>query len=124
VLDDICDAHVIPIGMGIHNESGVKRLSPVPPLDELISHILDPLTSTTDPERSYLPLRGDGTDRVVLMVNNLGGISELELNAVTHAVTSQFENRRVTLVRILVGTFMVRFRTDMLTYRSLHTRRA
>jgi dihydroxyacetone kinase len=93
--------------MGIHNENGVKRMSPVPPLDDLVGHLLDFLTSTTDPDRSYLPFRGDGTDRVILMVNNLGGVSELELNAVAHSATTQLRARRLTLVRILVGTFMV-----------------
>jgi hypothetical protein len=94
-------------GMGIHNENGVKRMSPVPPLDDLVEHLLDFLTSTADPDRSYLPFRGDGTDRVILMVNNLGGVSELELNAVVHSVTAQLSTRRFTLIRILVGTFMV-----------------
>ncbi|KAG5650709.1 hypothetical protein H0H81_011305 [Sphagnurus paluster] len=48
----------IEIGMGIHNESGNRRLHPNPPLNELIPELLDLLTSTTDPERSFLPFQG------------------------------------------------------------------
>lgn len=40
------------------------------------------LTSTTDTERSFLPFEHDGKDEVVLMVNNLGGVSELEMGGV------------------------------------------
>ena len=64
------------IGMGIHNEPGARRLSPIPPLHELIPQLIENLTSTSDPDRSFVPFKGRG-DRVVLLVNNLGGTSEL-----------------------------------------------
>ncbi len=68
--------------MGIHNESGYQRLRPIPPLTQLIDQMMGILTSTTDEDRSFLPFKHDGNDRVVLLVNNLGGISELEMGAV------------------------------------------
>lgn len=72
----------LEIGLGIHNESGHRRVSPVPPLNELIPDLIQMITSTTDPDRSFVPFKNDGTDHVVLLVNNLGGLSELELGAV------------------------------------------
>jgi dihydroxyacetone kinase len=95
----------IEIGMGIHNESGNRRLSPVPPLNELIPQLLDLLTSTTDPERSFLPFKGSN-DEVVLLVNNLGGISELELGGIVAETRRALGARGIKVLRLLSGTFM------------------
>lgn len=67
--------------MGIHNEAGNKRLK-LSRLSALIDQMLTMLTSTTDKERSFIPFQNDGTDEVVLLVNNLGGVSELEMGAI------------------------------------------
>jgi triose/dihydroxyacetone kinase / FAD-AMP lyase (cyclizing) len=75
--------------MGIHNEPGFERLSPLPSLSQLISQMFQTLTSTTDPERSFLPFKGDGQDEVVLLVNNLGSVSELEMGAVVREGTTK-----------------------------------
>ena len=72
--------------MGIHNEPGFSRLKPYPTLDKLVARHLDSLTSTTetDPERGFLSpsIRRDGKDQVVLLVNNLGSVSQLEMGAI------------------------------------------
>ena len=97
--------------MGIHNEPGNRRLSPVPPLNELIPQLLEHLLSTTDPERSFLPFKGKNSatpDKVVLLVNNLGGTSELELGAIAKEATKGLESAGVKVERVLAGTFMVR----------------
>ncbi|KAJ7622669.1 hypothetical protein DFH06DRAFT_1447735 [Mycena polygramma] len=64
----------------IHNEPGNARLSPVPPLAALVPLLLDHIASTTDAERAFLPFKDDGNE-VVLLVNNLGGLSELEITS-------------------------------------------
>lgn len=92
--------------MGIHNESGHQRLSPAPPLKELIPKLLDMLTSTADPERSFLPFEGKN-DSVVLLINNLGGLSELELGGITAQVKKDLDVMGINVQRILSGTFMV-----------------
>lgn len=97
----------IEIGMGIHNESGYKRLSPIPKLSELVPQILDLILSTSDPSRSFIPFKGQ--DNVILMVNNLGGVSELELGAIAAQVTHDLDARGVVISRILCGTYMVSF---------------
>ncbi|KAF8202313.1 dihydroxyacetone kinase [Pholiota molesta] len=94
----------IEIGMGIHNESGHNRLSPIPKLSELVPKLLDYLTSTSDPDRSFVPFKGK--DNVVVLVNNLGGISELELGGIVAEVRKELDARGFNTHRILAGTFM------------------
>ncbi|KZV94602.1 dihydroxyacetone kinase [Exidia glandulosa HHB12029] len=101
-------ADEIEIGMGIHNESGYQRVTPIPPLKELIPNLLDLITSTSDKERSFVPFGQDGGkgDKVVLLVNNLGGLSELELSGIAQEATVAAHTRGLTLERVIVGTFM------------------
>ncbi|KAI9511391.1 dihydroxyacetone kinase 1 [Russula earlei] len=94
------------IGMGIHNEAGVRRLPQVPPLSELIETLLDLLLSKSDPERGFLPIRGSGKDKVVLLVNNLGGLSELELGGIAREVITALSAQGVAVLRVISGTFM------------------
>lgn len=98
-------ASEIEIGLGIHNESGHKRVSPIPPLSELLPQLIDLLTSTSDPERSFVPFKGK--DNIVLLVNNLGGLSELELGAVAGAARKALDAKGFTISRVLAGSFMV-----------------
>jgi dihydroxyacetone kinase len=96
----------IEIGLGIHNESGHTRFSPVPELSQLIPQLVNLLTSVSDADRSFVPFKGK--DNVVLFVNNLGGVSELELGGVVAEARKELDARGITLSRILAGTFMVR----------------
>ncbi|KAJ7292578.1 Dak kinase, partial [Mycena rebaudengoi] len=93
----------IEIGLGIHNESGNKRLSPIPPLSKLIPLLLDYITSTSDAERAFLPFQNDGKDEVV---NNLGGMSELEIGGVVRTTRDELATRNIVVSRVLAGTFM------------------
>ncbi|TEB29146.1 dihydroxyacetone kinase 1 [Coprinellus micaceus] len=94
----------LEVGMGIHNESGSNHVSPIPSLSELIKNMLSLLTSVDDPERSFLPFKG--SDNVVLLVNNLGGVNELELGGIAAEARKQLSERGLKIVRILSGTFM------------------
>lgn len=98
-------ASEIEIGMGIHNESGHRRLSPIPPLSELLPQLIDLLTSTSDPERSFVPFKNN--DSVVLLVNNLGSVSELELSGIVAEARKAIEARGFRVLRVLSGAFMV-----------------
>lgn len=93
--------------MGIHNEPGARRVSPVPPLNELIPELIDNLISTSDADRSFVPFTGKG-DRVVLLVNNLGGTSELEMGAIANESRKVLASKGLTVERSIAGTFMVR----------------
>ena len=101
--------------MGIHNEAGFQRVSPVPPLSELVQTLLDLLLSQSDPERGFLSIQGSGKDKVVLLVNNLGGVSELELAGVAREATAALSARDIKVSRVISGTFMVTSRSSSRT---------
>ena len=91
--------------MGIHNEPGHSR-SKLITLSVLIPSLLDMITRTDDPERSFVPFNNDGTDRVILLVNNLGSISELELSAIVGETLKAATARGTAIDRVISGTVM------------------
>ncbi|KAM9223321.1 triokinase/FMN cyclase [Leptosomus discolor] len=89
------------LGLGIHGEAGVRRMK-VLPADEAVETML---AHMTDPSNaSHLPLSPGAS--VVLVVNNLGGLSCLELAIVAGAAVRCLESRGVRVARALVGSFM------------------
>ncbi|NXE16232.1 TKFC cyclase, partial [Lophotis ruficrista] len=89
------------LGLGIHGEAGVRRMK-VLPADEAVETML---AHMTDPSNaSHLPLSPGAS--VVLVVNNLGGLSCLELGIVAGAAVRRLESRGVRVARALVGSFM------------------
>lgn len=95
----------LEIGMGIHNEPGCAR---VPceqyALPELVRTLLSQLLDPSDLERGYLHITGS---EVILLVNNLGSTSPLELAALVTEVANQLETTyKLRLVRVLCGTLM------------------
>lgn len=92
--------------MGIHNEPGHNR-SKLTSLSVLIPPLLDMITRTDDQERSFVPFMNDGTDRVILLVNNLGSVSELELGAIVGETLKAVTARGILVDRVISGTIMV-----------------
>ncbi|KAF5022478.1 hypothetical protein F66182_5450 [Fusarium sp. NRRL 66182] len=92
--------HQLEFGMGIHNEPGVKR-EEVPNLETTVEKVLSimftPKATMWQPQKEQ---------RVALMVNNLGGLSVLELGVVADEVVKQLVLRGVHVDRSLVGTFV------------------
>ncbi|XP_074904523.1 triokinase/FMN cyclase isoform X4 [Buteo buteo] len=89
------------LGLGIHGEAGVRRMK-VLPADEAVETML---AHMTDPSNaSHLPLSPGAS--VVLVVNNLGGLSCLELSIVAGAAVRCLESRGIHIARALVGSFM------------------
>ncbi|PMB63973.1 Dihydroxyacetone kinase [Beauveria bassiana] len=74
------------IGAGIHNEPGRRMLTPFPPVDEIIKECLGLLCDQDDPERGFVKV--DSSDEIVMLINNYGGLSILELGALTDKVHS------------------------------------
>lgn len=90
--------------MGIHNEPGVKKHSSIPIIGSLIEELLMYLLSQDDAERSYVPF--DSNDKTVLLINNLGGTSVLELYAIGDIVLQKLaDNYLIVPVRIYIGEF-------------------
>lgn len=80
--DDVC-----VIGAGIHNEPGAQKISPFPPVEGLIAQLLALLCDQNDPERAFVKFNEN--DDTVLLINNYGGLSNLELGALTQETLSQ-----------------------------------
>jgi dihydroxyacetone kinase len=91
------------VGMGIHNEPGIKKTAIVSK-EQLVNDMVELITSTTDVERSFVPWTGN--DKAVIMLNNLGGLSELELVGLVPYVLASLQKRGIEPVRLFVGSFM------------------
>lgn len=95
------DENTAELGLGIHNEPGEKIKIPeiTNLVDTLYKRILDP----EDKERHYLTIGDD--DEYVILINNIGGTSSLELYAITHYIISRCPLKKKP-VRILVSDFV------------------
>lgn len=101
--DDELKESEVEIGMGIHNEAGSERKKT--DLPGLVKTMLSHSLNTADQDRSFSKITGK--DEVILLVNNLGGVSPLELGGITNEVVEQLSNEfKIKSVRILSGTFM------------------
>ncbi|KAJ4370306.1 dihydroxyacetone kinase Dak1 [Didymella sp. IMI 355093] len=101
--DDQLKEGEVEIGMGIHNEPGSERKST--DLPGLVKTMLEHCLNTADQDRSFSSI--NEKDEVVLLVNNLGGVSPLELAGITNVVVEQLGGSyKINPVRILSGTFM------------------
>ncbi|KAF4996234.1 hypothetical protein FGRMN_4590 [Fusarium graminum] len=95
-------ADEVELGMGIHNEPGSGREKVE--LPDLVSKMLKQLLDTSDKDRAFVNVNSKD---VVLMINNLGGVSVLELGGITAEVASQLESKySIRPARILSGTYM------------------
>ncbi|XP_060119264.1 triokinase/FMN cyclase [Heteronotia binoei] len=89
------------LGLGIHGEAGVRRMKMMP-VDKIVKLMLDHMTDPSN--ASHVPLKPGAS--VVLMVNNLGGLSYLELAIVAGSAVQCLENRGIHIARAFVGSFM------------------
>jgi dihydroxyacetone kinase-like protein len=87
----------IEIGMGLHGEMGVSRGN-FEPAATLIPKMIDLLMT------DYIATR-TSVDRVAVMVNALGGITVLELLAVSGQVRRNLEERGLQIVQFSAGEF-------------------
>ena len=108
-IDDVSDrtlgADEVELGMGIHNESGSGRRSgQAAELPTLVEEMLHQMLNVDDKERGFLEPRAD---KMVLLVNNLGVLSALELGAIVTEIVDQLRKTySVTLARVYAGTYM------------------
>ena len=101
--DEIIPTEEIEVGMGIHNEPGSHRVQAS--LPELIKIILGQMLDLKDEDRAYL--KYDSSDKFVLFINNLGGVSTLELSGICAEVTLQLKkDYNIEPVRTIQGTFL------------------
>ncbi|CCC10047.1 hypothetical protein SMACR_02626 [Sordaria macrospora] len=94
----------VEIGMGIHNEQGSSREKGIG-LRELVGKMLKQLLDQSDKDRAFLEVN---SNEVVLLVNNLGGVSPLEMGGIVTEVVTQLADKPYGIkpVRTLSGTYM------------------
>ncbi|MCZ7933042.1 dihydroxyacetone kinase family protein [Agrobacterium leguminum] len=86
----------IEVGLGIHGEQGVRRMS-IASADELVKLVLE--TIETDG-------RLKSGDRVALLVNGLGSTPPMELAVVARSAVTRLEAKGVVVERAWAGTFL------------------
>lgn len=83
---EVTGENTAELGLGIHNEPG-EKLHPIPKASELVDLMYKRLLDKNDKERHYLEF-GDNDD-YVLLINNIGGTSSLELYALANYAISR-----------------------------------
>ncbi|QQP48739.1 Triokinase/FMN cyclase, partial [Caligus rogercresseyi] len=85
------------LGTGIHGEAGVKRLR---------------LQSPKESAQTMFEKLADGKkeESVVLLVNNLGGTSQLEMGVMTGEAVRLLESKGLKVERTYTGSFMTSLR--------------
>lgn len=89
------------LGLGIHGEAGIRRMKMLS-ADEVVKIMVDHMTNASNASCVKL----DPGTRVVLVVNNLGGLSFLELGVVSNSAVQGLEQRGVVIERAMAGPFM------------------
>lgn len=96
------DETTIEIGTGPHNEPGYVVVNPQPAPEELVDTLIKYLTDESDPDRGYVHF--DKEDEVALLINNFGGMSNLEMGALTNEFLDRLP-AHINPVRVYTGMF-------------------
>lgn len=92
------------LGMGIHNERGLVEVNIPEQPEDLIRDMLTLLLDPDDKERAFVPFKEK--DEVILLVNNFGGLSNLENGALTQVALAVLEKEYgIVPCRVLSGAF-------------------
>ena len=86
----------IEMGVGIHGEPGRRRMS-LMPATETVGHMADAILAD-------LPFRAG--DRVIAMLNGMGGTPLIELYLVYGELEQHLRARQITIARRLVGNYI------------------
>jgi dihydroxyacetone kinase len=92
------------LGMGIHNEPGFKPISPIPSAEDLVKEMLTYLVDPNDEDRAFVKFKAG--DEAAVMINNFGGLSNLEIEAITTITQNQLQKDwKIKPSRTYVGCF-------------------
>lgn len=89
------------LGMGVHGEAGTARV-PILSASETAQLLMDHLRCATSDHS--LPLKKG--DHVAVMLNNLGGLTTLEMNILAKEIIGYLESMGVCVVRAYSGFYM------------------
>lgn len=102
------------IGLGIHNEPGVKMLDHIPPAEELVDLLLKHLLDPNDEDRAFVKF--NPTDKVALMIGNLGGVSAIEQFAFTEVAIQRLKKiYNIVPSRVYSNYFMTSLNAPILS---------
>nr|XP_054758491.1 triokinase/FMN cyclase-like [Lytechinus pictus]XP_054758492.1 triokinase/FMN cyclase-like [Lytechinus pictus] len=89
------------LGLGIHGEAGIKQIQ-ISSANEVVATMLDHMRDSTNNCR----LDFKTGDEVALLVNNLGGTSNLEMSIVARSALQYLNRAGVKVERVYCGCFM------------------
>ena len=95
----------IELGLGVHGEAGVERLrlcSASEAVKVMIRNLVGQSSVLSEPIARY-------NNRIVVVINNTGGLSQFELNIVIKEVITQLQALGLLIERIYLGSFMTSF---------------
>lgn len=93
----------LEFGLGIHNEPGYQTI-PLASCKELVNQVMSKLgEASTKQDRDFSFEKGD---KVVILVNNLGGTSKLEESVVVKEVVESLDSRGIEVELLISGTLM------------------
>lgn len=87
---------MIEVGLGIHGEPGCRREA-IRNAHEIVDMILSKLQST---------VQFDADQEIVLLINNLGGVSQLEMSIIKGEAIKWCSEKGITIARILCAPYM------------------
>ncbi|KAL5520362.1 hypothetical protein ACEPAG_9586 [Sanghuangporus baumii] len=106
IEDGMCE-----LGLGLHNEPGVRKMQ-VGSAENLVGEMLEQILNSSERRVGALDNANSGEkfvqnrDEVVLYVNNLGGMSMLEMSAIVDEAVSQLESKKIYPSRVLLSSYM------------------
>lgn len=103
------DGPIFELGLGIHGEPGKQiieiKTSPSEGLADLTAkHLVQTVLDITGENASSSTY--ELSDELVLLVNNLGGLSAIELQIVTGSILAHFKSLGLSVRRVLCGSLM------------------
>ncbi|KAK0161994.1 hypothetical protein PV327_008378 [Microctonus hyperodae] len=86
----------VEIGLGVHGEAGYDRIK-MKSATEIVEIILENISKSLE-LMDY--------DSVIVLINNFGGVSQLEQGIVVHEVTTQLTKKNIKAMRVYSGVLM------------------
>jgi dihydroxyacetone kinase len=91
----------LEIGLGLHGEAGVKKLK-MKSSQEVVTDMIDHMTNPSSVTR--LDIKSG--DHLAVLLNNLGGTTNLEMNIIVRDVIRLLESRGMFVDRIYMGGYI------------------
>jgi len=95
----------IELGLGAHGEAGIQRLE-LCSANKIVETMLTHVVGQSSPLKDYLK---QNNNQIVVLINNLGGMSQFEFNIIIKETVSQLQNLKFFINRIYCGHFMTSF---------------